>query len=82
VPDFVRVDENLFVAYEALTGEQPQRAAKLALQVDVPGSYFLGVRKAMTAFRRARGQDSDVVVEILRRPPGHHRAANDRRAGL
>lgn len=77
VPDFVEVDENQFVPYDEVTGEQLKRAVNRALQNNVPGNYYLGIRKAMTAFRRAGGTDSDVVTDVLSRRNGHHRLAND-----
>ena len=77
VPDFVEVDENQFVPYDEVPGEQLKHAVKRALQNSVPGNYYLRIRKAMTAFRRAGGTDSDVVMDVLCRPTGHHRIAND-----
>jgi hypothetical protein len=65
VPDFVEVDENQYVPYDEVTGEQLKRAINRALQNSVPGNYYLGIRKAMTAFRRAGGTDSDVVMDML-----------------
>jgi hypothetical protein len=76
VPDFVEVQENQFVPYNEVTGEQLRRAIALALQGNVPGNYYLRIRKAMTAFRRAGGTDSDVVMDVLCRPVGHHRTTN------
>jgi hypothetical protein len=66
-PDFVQVDENQFVPYDEVTGEQLKHAIKLALQNSAPGNYYLGIRKAMTAFRRAGGTDSDLVMDVLYR---------------
>ncbi len=77
IPAFIEVDENQFVASDEITGGQLKDAVKLALQSNVPGNYYLGIRKVMTAFRRAGGTDSDVVLDILHRPAGHHRVAND-----
>jgi len=76
-PDFVEVDENQFVPYDEVTGGQLKHAVRLALQNSAPGKYYLGIRKAMTAFRRAGGTDSDVVTDVLSRRNGHHRIAND-----
>lgn len=76
VPDFVEVDENQFVPYDEVTGEQLKRAVNRALQNSVPGNYYLSIRKAMTAFRRAGGTDPDFVADVLCRPAGRHRIAN------
>jgi hypothetical protein len=76
VPDFVEVQENHFVPYDEVTGKQLKRAVELALQGNVPGNYYLRIRKAMTAFRRAGGRDSDIVMDVLCRPAGHHTTTN------
>lgn len=77
VPDFVEVGENQFVSYDEVTGKQLKHAVALALQGNVPGNYYLGIRKAMTAFRRAGGTDSDIVLHVLCRPGGHRRISDD-----
>lgn len=80
VPDFVEVCENQFVPYDEVTGKQLKHAVELALRGNVPGNYYLSIRKAMTAFRRAGGTDSDVVIDVLCRPAGHHPIAHDARS--
>ena len=76
VPDFVEVRENQFVPYDEVTGKQLKHTVELALRSNVPGNYYLRIRKAMTAFRRAGGKDCDVVMDVLCRPSGHRRIAN------
>lgn len=70
VPDFVEVHENQFVPNDEVTGRELKHAVELALRSNVPGNYYLRLRKAMTAFRRAGGTDSDVVMDVLCRLAG------------
>jgi hypothetical protein len=64
VPVF-KIDENQFVPYEEVTGEQLRRAVTLARQDDVPANYYVGVKKMATAFRRAGGRDGDKLLDVL-----------------
>jgi hypothetical protein len=69
IPGFVRVDQNVFMALGEIKGAHLRRALRQSAHEDAAGDRNL--QWLMAEFTRAKGTDSDFVVDVLMHGQAH-----------